>query len=715
MVPPRPNLRTSVALVHAKVLFAGRQSGSPFTDAWFSEVVGPVCRLHSWIELENVASLAWPIVVIHEDMFDSDNPKRQQICQSFRDFGSRLIFVTETLTADSKQHVLQHGFQDCIEWSAEQPLPFIDCCRHAIEQAAMVRQIAAQDVLFSGIECGAMDGLWDWDIQSHRLHVSPRFQSLLGRSGECADYRPADWLRLLHPEDERSFRAALRAHLGGTQSLFQRDVRVHLSNHEYRWVRVTGAVAINELGQPQRMAGSLTDIHAQRDEWRQATFLALYDPLTGLPNRTTFMDRVTQSISRNKRTPKGFILMHLNVVRFKHVTKALGPTLTDMLIEGIAQRLKNVMHDGITLGRLEGGAFALLVDDCSDSSTPEALTHHIQQTLSSPFTIGGLEIYAHLNMGIVEGPGHHTNARALLLDAERASESGPNAVFESTLSTSPSVSEPANQLVALEADLRKAVEQESFTLFYQPIVSLHEPKSEAYEALIRWTHPTRGFVSPAQFIPLAEDTGLIVPLGAWVLRTAFEQAWAWYNESPSTPAKININVSAIQVQKGNLVATVTQLFQEYPLPSGVIRLEITETALMTDIASQIKTFDQLRMLGIEIQIDDFGTGYSSLAHLAQLPVDALKIDRSFIAKMDEDPKSEAVVRTIAHLAQSLGLQVIAEGIETEAQLDSVSALNCDSVQGYFFSKPVPPTDARKWSLHTLPSLPSAKQRNHATL
>ena len=302
MVPPRPNLRTRADFLQTHILFAGRYPDAQFSDAWFEDVIGPVSRVHSWIELENTTALAWPIVVIHEDMFDGNSARIHAICTSFRDFGSRLIFVTDTLTAHSKRLVLQYGFQDCIEWSIHNPLPFVQCCQHAIEQAAMVRQIADQDVLFSGIECGAMAGLWDWDIPSHRVHVSPRFQSLLGRFGACADYRPADWLRLLHPDDERAFRASLRAHLTGTQHLFQRDVRVRLSNQEYRWVRVTGAMAVDELGQPQRMAGSLTDIHAQRDEWRQAAFLALYDPLTGLPNQTTFCDRITQSISRYKRT-----------------------------------------------------------------------------------------------------------------------------------------------------------------------------------------------------------------------------------------------------------------------------------------------------------------------------------------------------------------------------------------------------------------------------
>ena len=699
MAPPPPTEQIMPVNNGVPLLFAHPDVAVSDSLRWLVNHVGAIESAQSWAQLEHHASTAWPMIFIHEDMLTDPVAARSSL-DRLRQYGSRLILVTHPDQKHGERLARAFNFNECIRWAPDHPFALVQCVNHTIEQAAVISQIVSQDHLFQRIQCGAMDGLWDWDIVASEMTVSDRFRALIGRSQESGTYRPSDWLRWLHPDDEPVFRAALRAHMRSKDPVFQRDARVSLPDGGFRWLRIRGALARDVNGQPIRMAGSVTDIQNQKNIWKQAAYEALHDPVTDLPNRSALIDRINRCLTRAKRRPQTFAVMHIDIERFGLMNKALGHTLGDILLKQIAHRIEEALLDQHTLARLDGGCFGVLLEAFENVKHVQDNVDAVQIAMKKPFQVGGLELYIHLRIGSTMGTSAHSGARALLGEAERVGESDSRTIRPPG-DASPALTDKARALVALEADLHKAVENNSFELYYQPIISLGEDQTEAYEALIRWHHPTRGFVSPGQFIPLAEDTGLILPLGEWVLETAFAQAYTWHQEQPENPPRINVNVSAIQIQQSDLRAIVAKLFERYPLPKGVIRLEITETALMTEMDEHIQTLEALRNLGVDIQIDDFGTGYSSLSQLAQLPVDALKIDRSFVAKMESDPKSAAIVRTIAHLAHSLGLNVIAEGIETASQLSWVEDLNCTSAQGYFFSRPVVAHDARQWSIKNL--------------
>ncbi|MGH9945361.1 MAG: putative bifunctional diguanylate cyclase/phosphodiesterase, partial [Pyrinomonadaceae bacterium] len=420
---------------------------------------------------------------------------------------------------------------------------------------------------------------------------------------------------------------------------------------------------------------------------------AFHDALTGLPNRALFVDHLQLAIERGRRHEGHlFAVLFLDLDRFKLVNDSLGHMTGDNLLVLAAQRLKEAVRPGDTVARLGGDEFTIMLEDLADLADAVRIAERIQGALAQPFALDGHEIFTSASIGVCVGGSGYERPEEVLRDADtamyraKALGKGRHEIFDKAMHAH------ALQQLRLESDMRRAVEREEFLLHYQPIVSLATGELRGFEALARWPHPQRGMISPTEFIPLAEETGLIIPLGGWVLRTACRQMRDWLRAHPETQNwTVSVNLSGKQFLQHDLADQVRVTLEEAGISPRNLKLEITETVLMENSAAAIATLDELRALGVELSIDDFGTGYSSLSYLHRLPVNTLKIDRSFIQLMSDGGENGEIVRTIVLLARSLGMDVVAEGVETSEQVELLKRLGSDYAQGYYYSRPV---DAR---------------------
>ncbi|HEY3059048.1 MAG TPA: EAL domain-containing protein [Chloroflexota bacterium] len=455
-----------------------------------------------------------------------------------------------------------------------------------------------------------------------------------------------------------------------------------------RRVAPTRNFELHELGQAvNHLAGELERKVAELT--RQAT----HDPLSGLPNRLHFVERVDRALAEVAPNDAVAVLF-LDLDNFKIVNDSLGHGSGDRLIVAVAERLRRCLDDdpaGATIARLGGDEFTLLMPHAGDGHAAIELADCVLGELATPFLIDEHELFVSASIGIALSSSGPTRASDLLRAADvamyRAKTSGRSqrVVYDGTMGRN------AADRLELETELRRAIERNSLIVYYQPIVDLATGRVAELEALVRWDHPRRGFMSPAAFIPLAEETGLIVPLGRWVLEQACFQARQWQHDHPSDPPlTVSVNLSARQLQQPDLATSVREILQASGLDPSCLKLEITESVLMQD--SDAARLASLAALGIHLAIDDFGTGYSSLAYLSRLPIDTLKIDRSFVSRLGHEPESDAVVRTIVALAHTLNLSVTAEGIEQPEQAARLRALGCHRGQGYFFARPAAPSN-----------------------
>jgi diguanylate cyclase (GGDEF)-like protein len=432
------------------------------------------------------------------------------------------------------------------------------------------------------------------------------------------------------------------------------------------------------------------EVAERRQVEEQLLHNAFHDGLTGLANRALFMDHLKLALGRAERHESyQFAVLFLDLDRFKVVNDTLGHTVGDELLIEIARRLETAVRPGDTVSRLGGDEFTVLLDDMCDSDEASAVAERLQRELAVPFKLSEHEVFITVSIGVAMGAIGYQRPEDILRDADtamyRAKQLGKARyeMFDQAMHTR------AMDRLALERDLRRAVEQQEMFLQYQPIVSLGAGSLRGFEALVRWRHPQRGVIPPTDFISIAEETGLIIPLGRWVLEEACRQMSRWQNLSlRDEPLQISVNLSCKQFLQPDLLEQVQEVLQETGLDPHSLKLEITETSVMENIETATRTLEQLQALGVEFSIDDFGTGYSSLSYLQRFPVNTLKIDRSFVSRITESEGTAEIVRTIMHLGQQLGMDVIAEGVETEQQSAQLRALGCKFAQGYYFSRPM---------------------------
>ena len=542
---------------------------------------------------------------------------------------------------------------------------------------------------------GANDGLWEWDLRTQEFYFSNRWLSMIGLPGPARIGRPDEWTSRVHEEDRASLKKALELHLTGKQEHLCHEHRVLHENGTYRRFLVRG-VAVRGAGRrPVRIAGSLTDTTEQaiaRERLRTAGFL---DPLTGLCNRSMFVEGLGGRLAEFKQRPRSrFAVLYLDLDRFKIVNDSLGHLVGDELLTAVSRRLESCLRQGDTLARLGGDEFAILLNELAEAQQANAIAFRIQDAVSAPFSIGGREVFTSASIGIAFGLAEYTDPDEIMRDADiamyhaKSRGKARHEVFDADMHAR------AQDRLGLESDLRRAVQHNDFELHYQPIVSLASGMCVGFESLIRWTRDGEP-VSPVTFIPIAEELGLIEPIGTWALREACKTFAEWRRRYTDMELEcITVNVSSRQLMQQNFLMLVEQAVHEARLQPCELRLEITETALMDNPTAAARLLQELREFGVKIYLDDFGTGYSSLSHLHRLPVDALKIDRSFVKSLLL-PDRPAIVESILALGRTMNTSVVAEGIESEVQWRELERLGCTRAQGYLFSRPVSAAAAEK--------------------
>ena len=538
---------------------------------------------------------------------------------------------------------------------------------------------------------GANDGIFDCDCSTHRVYLSDRWYEMLGLERPHGDDAMQTWLNRVHPEDEPGLLSAFDRMCAVNDPHVEFEHRLRHADGSWLWILMRACGVRDVNGCLRRMAGSLSDITARKRAEAEIRYAAFHDVLTGLPNRALLLDQLSIAMSRAATTTprREFSILFMDMDRFKFVNDSLGHLVGDQLLVQLAARIRQTLAPTDTLARLGGDEFVVLLPNASTIAEAGSVAERIFLALKWPFEIDNNELFAAVSIGVAVSAPQYVDAHALLRDADTAlyqakSDSPGNCrVFDQTMR------HEAVRSLQLDSELRRAIERHEFEMVYQPIVDLKSMRLTGFEALIRWQHPERGLVSPAEFIPIAEETGLMVPLGAWVINETCRQRAVWNKNFPEMRgATVAVNLSALQFAQPDLVEMVARALDGNALDPEQLTLEVTESAVMGNAEVISSTFNRLKAVGVNLSIDDFGTGYSSLACLHRFAFDHLKIDRSFVSRAGTSAEAFDIIETIVTLGHRLNLKVVAEGMETRAQLDCVIKAGCDRAQGYFVGRPL---------------------------
>lgn len=539
---------------------------------------------------------------------------------------------------------------------------------------------------------GSKDGIWDWNIKTGRIFFSERWLSMLGYTrGQVANDLES-WLELVHPEDRKNLQTALEDHIQGLTPHFEMEHRMLHQDGGTIWVLTRGEAVRDPSRTAYRISGSQTDITERKKIEEQLLHNAFHDSLTDLPNRALMMERIERAIQRLKRrSDDGYAIQFLDLDRFKMVNDTLGHNAGDELLIEIARRFEKMIRATDTVARLGGDEFVFLQEGITELKDCESFAERILKELRIPYEINGQPLTISGSIGIVFGEQDYEHADEILRDADiamyRAKTHGRNryVVFKQDFRRR------VIHLAEIEKRLRSAIENDEFRLHYQPVVSLGDKRVVGFEALIRWQPDGDDLIPPSEFIPIAEECGLIIPIGEWVIQTACRQLKQWQSLfEGNQPLWVSVNLSCKQLTQPGLGDRVLEILEETQLSPSSLRLEITEGRFMENPTLAIQILQELIDQGVQIFIDDFGTGYSSLSAIHDYPVNLLKIDRAFITLMETNDKNREIVGTIIRLANDLKLETIAEGVETAGQLNLLNKLHCTFAQGYYFSQAFPP-------------------------
>lgn len=564
--------------------------------------------------------------------------------------------------------------------------------RDASAQRASEARARGWEESYRALALGANDGMWEIDLLARRVRVSPRLAGMLGLGEADLSGDPEGWLGLIHPEDRPDVDLEMDLHLKGLTPHVERECRMRARDGTYRWVLLRGEAVRDDDGVAVRLAGSQTDIGDRKRFEEQFVEHALYDGLTGLANRVLFADRLAFMLARLRRDPRlEFAVFYLDIDRFTAINQGLGHACGDAVLREAGRRIADAAGSGATVARFGGDDFALLIEDPEAVSEPIARARGLLARLDEPFRVGGEEVFAQASIGVVVCSDPDEGLEDVIRDAEtamrRAREDGPGTAVLFV----PGMQVDAAQRRRVETELRRGVSRGEIVPHFQPIVSLRDMRIVGAEALARWAHPERGLLSPGDFIPVAEQTGLITEIGEIVLSTACARCRSWLDDRVSD-VSVSVNLSARQFVPDRLPSVVAGTLADSGLEPRHLELEVTESAVMQDPDTSLAMIREVSACGVRFSMDDFGTGYSSLSYLKRYPFDSIKIDRSFVTDVASDADSAMMVAAIVGLSHGFKMSVVAEGVETLEQLDFLRALRCDRVQGFLTGRPMPGDD-----------------------
>lgn len=541
---------------------------------------------------------------------------------------------------------------------------------------------------------GSKDGVWDWNILNNSVYFSPRWKEILGYKDEELPNEVSSWSDRIHPDDEKETWTDVYKNVNGETEYYENIHRLRHKDGHWVWIQDRGKVQYDEDGNAVRMIGTHTDISEEKETHlkllKQAEMIqhqAHHDALTGLPNRILFTDRLEQGIEKAKRHKEGLALFFIDLDKFKHINDSLGHGVGDKVLKLISKRLRNIIREEDTLARLSGDEFTLIMEELHHPEDASLLAEKILKTLAQALVFDEHKLYVSGSIGISFYPQDAADAQSLLKYADTAMYKAKEEGRNNFQFYSAEMTVFALNRMAMNTSLRQAIDNEEFVIHYQSQINASTNALLGVEALVRWEHPAKGFLMPDEFIPLAEETGMIVEIDQWVMRTAMKQVSQWYKEG-LTPGVLGLNLSVKQLDKTDFIQKIETCIKRYDFDPKWLELEITEGQMLKKSEEVITKLHQINNLGIGISIDDFGTGYSSLSLLKRLPINRLKIDRSFINDIPEDEEDVAIVKAIIALAGSLKLDLIAEGVETSEQRDFLIDHGCINIQGHYYSQPM---------------------------
>jgi diguanylate cyclase (GGDEF)-like protein/PAS domain S-box-containing protein len=534
---------------------------------------------------------------------------------------------------------------------------------------------------------GSQDAIWEWDIKNGKSYISDRWREMLGFTAEELAVNHLTWKELIHPDDKELAFKRQQDHLNGITPFYRSEYRLKTKSGEYKWVSVRGKVLRDSEGIPVRIAGSQTDISERKAFEEKINRLAYYDSLTELPNRAKLEKVLGEALRTAKEHGNRGAVLFLDLDNFKTVNDTFGHEMGDDLLMGVAKLLRSFESEDILVSRFGGDEFVIVIDKIQNDQQVREVAFKIVQALNKPWIIKGKEFYSSVSLGIVFYPGDGCDVQSILSNADCAMYSVKNADKNNFKIYSSNMNLRLMERVDMENKLRHAITDNEFVLHYQPQINQKTGQIVGVEALIRWNSPSSGMISPNNFIPVAEETGLIVPIGEWVLREACRQNKYWQDKGYSK-FPVSVNLSARQLKQPDLVRDIIDILNESGLDAQWLNLEITESIAISDIDFTITILKELKQIGVALALDDFGTGYSSLSYLRKLPINIIKIDKSFIDEISESVHAAAITEAIIVMSHKMNMKVIAEGVETQNQHELLQQENCDMAQGYLFSRPL---------------------------
>ena len=635
------------------------------------------------------------------------------VCESLRALPggehTPILMMTGRDDSESVERAYRSGATDFVSKPVNYPL-LAHRVRYLLRAKHTADRLRASERSLASAQRIAKLGNWTLDLSNRRFEHSEQVRSIILGVESREKLTLHRVLRAVEPSDRDRFRVLYRRCLRETQGY---DI-------EYR-VRGPAGVAVvhqhtevqsDEAGRAVALRGTLQDVTERRNAEARIRELAYFDTITGLPNRTLFVEHLEQALEQGKRNRRHLSVLFIDLDRFKRVNDSFGHSVGDLLLHQVSTRLTeslrrcDVLSRNValpyagqgrsnTLARLGGDEFVVLLSEIRRPEDASTVARRIMNALDEPFIVEGSQIYVTASIGISTYPGDGDDADKLLKSADAAMYQVKSEGRSGFRFYTPETNSRAFERLSLETNLRRALERDEFSVHYQPRVDAPSERVVGMEALVRWNHPDLGLVSPAEFIPIAEETGLIIPLGEWVIATACRQTEEW-RRAGLAGLRLSVNLSAVQFRGSSLLATVENALSIAQLDAASLELELTESMLIGDAEKGIGLMQSLREMGLSLSIDDFGTGYSSLGHLKRFPIQCLKIDRYFIRDIVSDRDDAALVRGVIHLAHSLGLKVVIEGVEDSEQRDCVSEYGCDEIQGYFYAQPLPAAEFASW-------------------